>query len=261
MHVAITGASVGIGEALAHAFAREGASLSLVARRKERLDAIAGALAGTKVFVHEADLSVSERAADWIAPAEEALGPIDVLINNAGVQHIEPAELADVEGGERLLRLNVFTPLRLVRAVLPGMIARGRGTIVDIASMAAITPMPGMYYYNASKGALANASEGLRGELRGTGVHVVTVYPGPVDTDMGRNGYEKYEPSLATRLSPVGRADELARLVVRAVLRRRARVVYPRSYGVALLFPRLSRWFTARFSPPVKRLPEGSTRP
>ncbi|MRG93147.1 SDR family NAD(P)-dependent oxidoreductase [Polyangium spumosum] len=254
MHVAITGASVGIGEALARAFAAKGAVLSLVARRKERLDAIARELSG-RAFLHQADLSVPERATDWIAPAEAELGPIDVLVNNAGVQHIEPTELAAVDAGEMLLRLNVLTPLRLTRAVLPGMMARGSGAIVDIASLAAITPMPGMYYYNASKGALANASEGLRGELRGTGVHVVTVYPGPVDTDMGRKGYEKYEPTFTSKLSPVGTADELARLVVRAVERKKARVVYPRSYGVTLLFPRIARWVTSRFSPPIKRLP------
>jgi len=258
MHVAITGASVGIGEALARAFAAKGASLSLVARRKDKLEALAAELsASNKVFVYEADLSIPERAAAFVAPAEKALGPIDVLVNNAGVQHIEPTDIADVDGGEKLLRLNVATPLRLTCAVLPGMISRGRGTIVDLASMAALTPMPGMFYYNASKGALANASEGLRGELRGTGVHVVTVYPGPVDTDMGRAGLQKYEPTLATRLSPVGDAHELARLIVRAVEKKKARIVYPRSYAVALLFPRISRWFTARFSPPVKRLPKG----
>ncbi len=244
---------MGIGEALARVWAAKGASLTLIARRKDRLDALAKEL-GAKVFVYEADLSIPERATDWIAPAEKAHGPIDVLVNNAGVQHIEPIELAVPEEGEKLLRLNVFTPLRLVRAILPGMIERRRGTIVDIASMVAITPMPGMYYYNASKGALANASEGLRGELYGTGVHVVTVYPGPVATDMGRTGLAKYEETLASKLSPLGNAEELARLVVRAVEKKKARVVYPGSLGIAYMFPRLSRWVTSRFSPPVKKM-------
>ncbi|MFT3776634.1 MAG: SDR family NAD(P)-dependent oxidoreductase [Minicystis sp.] len=208
-----------------------------------------------KTFVQAADLSISEKATAWIAPAEEALGPIDVLVNNAGVQHIEPTELSVPEDGEMLLRLNVFTPMRLTRAVLPGMLARKRGTIVDISSMAALAPMPGMFYYNAAKGGIGNASEGLRGELLGTGVHVVTVYPGPVDTDMARKGYEKYEPTLAARLSPEGTTEGLARLILKAVDRKKARVIYPRTYAIALSFPRLARWFTARFSPPVKRLP------
>jgi short-subunit dehydrogenase len=251
MHVAVTGASAGIGEALVRAYVRRGARVTLVARRKERLSQIAGEVGG-ETFVVAADLADVERAVDWIAPAEEALGPIDVLVNNAGVQIIEPAELSLPARTEELLRLNVHTPMRLTCAVLPKMLARKSGTIVDIASMAALTPMPGMFYYNAAKGGLANASEGLRGELRGTGVHVLTVYPGPVDTDMGRRGFERYEPTLSTRLSPVGTSEALAELICRAVERKKARIIYPRAYGIALWFPRLSRWFTARFSPPIR---------
>ena len=252
MHVAVTGASAGIGEALVREYARIGAAVTLVARRKERLDQIAKEVGG-KTHVVGADLSDPSRACDWLALAEEALGPIDVLVNNAGVQNIEPTDIANVEKGEELLRLNVFTPLRLTRAVLPGMIERRRGAIVDIASMAGLTPMPGMFYYNAAKGGLGNASEGLRGELRGTGVHVLTVYPGPVDTAMGQAGYTKYEPTLAARLSPVGTTDELARMIRRAVERRRPRIIYPRTYGIVRWFPYLARWFTARFSPPLRR--------
>lgn len=253
MHVVITGASVGIGQALAREFAKHGASLTLVARRKANLEQLAKEIGEKNVFVYEADLSKPNQATAFLEPAIKTFGPVDVLINNAGVQNIEPAEEADVEAGEKLLQLNVFTPLRLVRAVLPSMIERKTGTIVDIASMAAITPMPGMYYYNASKAALANASEGLRGELRGTGVHVLTVYPGPVDTDMGRNGYEKYEQTLSTKLSPEGTAEGLAKLVAKGVKKKKARIVYPQAYGIALWFPRIARWFTARFSPPIKR--------
>jgi short-subunit dehydrogenase len=252
MHVAVTGASAGIGEALCRAWAARGASVTLVARRKDKLDAIAASIRG-KTFVFPADLSDPERATDWIAPAEAALGPIDVLVNNAGVQHIEPTERAVPDEGEALLRLNVFTPMRLTRAVLPGMLARRSGAIVDVASMAALAPMPGMYYYNAAKGGIANASEGLRGELRGTGVHVVTVYPGPVDTDMGQAGYTKYEASWTSRLAPFGNTTDLARLVLRAVDGKKPRVIYPRVYAIALSYPRIARWFTARFSPPIKR--------
>jgi short-subunit dehydrogenase len=252
MHVAVTGASAGIGEAIVREFAKRGAKVTLVARRKDRLDAIAKEIGG-ETFVAEADLTQVETACDWIAPAEAALGPIDVLVNNAGVQIVEPAELTTADRGEELLRVDLFVPLRLTRHLLPAMIARGSGCIVDIASMAAFTPLPGMFYYNAAKGGLGNASEGLRNELRNTGVHVVTVYPGPVDTDMGRRGLEKYEKTLATSISPVGTSDELARLVCKAVARRKARVIYPRSMIVARWFPNLARWFTLRFAPPLKR--------
>ena len=250
MHVAITGASAGIGEALVRAWAARGASVTLVARRKERLDTIAAEVGG-KTFVQAADLALPDHATNWIAPAEAALGPIDVLVNNAGVQTIEETALSSVEKGEEMLRLNVFTPMRLTRAVLPAMLARRSGTIVDIASMAALAPMPGMFYYNAAKGGLGNASEGLHGELLGTGVHVLTVYPGPVDTDMARRGFERYEKSLSARLSPVGTTEGLARLILRGVERKKRRIIYPWAYSLALSYPRITRWFTGRFSPAI----------
>lgn len=257
MHVVVTGASAGIGEAIVREYLRAGAKVTLVARRKEKLLAIAAEEKG-ETHVVAADLSDPEAATSWLAEAEKKLGPVDVLINNAGVQNIEATDLADVASGEALLRLNVFTPLRLTRAVLPGMIARGHGTIVDIASMAALTPLPGMFYYNAAKGGLATASEGLRGELWGTGVHVMTVYPGPVDTAMAQTGYTKYEASLSARLAPLGRADTLARMIRKGVKSKRARIIYPRLYGIVLWFPRISRWFSAKFAPTTKRpaLPE-----
>ena len=254
MHVAITGASAGIGEATARAFSEAGARLTLIARRERRLQAISASLC-TPVHVVAADLSAPALACDWIAEAESLQGPIDVLINNAGVQHIEPSAAMDVREGEWLLRLNLFTPLRLVRALLPGMIARRGGTIVNICSMAALAPTAGMTYYNASKGGLAAASEALRGELRGTGVNVVTVYPGIIMTQMGEEGLEKYAPSALLSLQPRGEAAVLARHIRRAVERRRGRVIYPRLNAPARYFPGVTRWLMDRLTPPLKPAP------
>ncbi|HEX8109864.1 MAG TPA: SDR family NAD(P)-dependent oxidoreductase [Kofleriaceae bacterium] len=257
VHVAITGASSGIGEALARELGAAGARLTLVARREERLHALAAELAAGErsggSFVAAVDLADMERATSWIQPAEAALGPIDVLVNNAGVQQVAAA--ADLDAGEceYVLALNVRTPMRLICELLPSMLSRRRGTIVDVASMAAITPMPGMFYYNAAKAALANASEGLRGELRGTGVHVVTVYAGPVDTEMSRIGASRLEDTLAKSLAPMGKPAELARLIRQAIERREPRVIYPRVYSVGTWFPSVSRWCTARWSPAPKR--------
>ncbi|MBK8256686.1 MAG: SDR family NAD(P)-dependent oxidoreductase [Polyangiaceae bacterium] len=249
MHVAITGASAGIGAALAREYASRGAKLTLVARRKDRLEELAKE--AKHAFTVQADLGDVDHCADWVDDAVRTLGPIDVLVNNAGIQIIGPTESESVHKGEDLLRLNVFAPMRLTRAILPSMLERKTGTIIDIASAAAIGPMPGMFYYNASKGALANASEGLRGELLGTGVHVVTVYPGPVDTDMGQAGYTKYEQTTISRLAPLGRADVLAKRIVRAAEKKKARVIYPRLYVLAFMFPGLARWVTPRISPPL----------
>lgn len=251
MHVLVTGASAGIGEALAREFKKRGAKLTLVARRKDRLEKIAAELGGG-VTVLGADLSDPKSAEASLEEAEALGGPIDVLVNNAGIQIIAAASQTDPDHGEELLDLNVATPLRLIRRVLPGMLERGRGTIVNVASMAALSPVPGMLYYNASKGGLANASEALRGELWGSGVNVVTVYPGPVHTDMGAKGIEKYESSLAATLTPWGNADELGHRVAHAVELGRARVIYPRSYAISLWFPNLSRWFSLKFAPALK---------
>jgi short-subunit dehydrogenase len=260
VHVVITGASSGIGEALAREYLGRGASLTLVARRRGKLEEIAQGHAD-RCRVVEADLTAHEHAADWVDAAAEVLGPIDVLVNNAGVQLVGRTVDAVVEDCERMLRLNVLSPFRLTKHVLPGMLARGRGTIVDIASMAAIAPTPGMFYYNASKAALAAASESLRGELRGTGVHVMTVYPGPVRTAMEATGRAAYvETAMMKLFTPTGEADVLARKIANGVASGRARIIYPATYGVSRHFPNLTRFFLDRFTPPLKALPPGGAK-
>jgi short-subunit dehydrogenase len=191
------------------------------------------------------------RATDWLAPAKAAFGPIDILVNNAGVQIVDEFAATDVNRAEQMLLVDLHTPLRLTRTVLPEMLARRAGTIVDIASLAAIAPTPGMVYYNAAKAGLAAASESLRGELRGSGVHVVTVYPGPVETPMGRAGYAALASTPSVRATPKGTPDRLAQLVVRAVDKRKARVIYPWIYTITRHLPALTRWSLDRFSPKV----------
>lgn len=248
MHVAITGASSGIGEALAREYARAGAAVTLVARRRELLDGIAASIGG-HTFTFAADLTNPERACDFVGPAEEALGPIDVLINNAGVQIVLPIEHTGLDEGEALVRLNLLTPLRLIHRLLPSMLARGSGTIVNIASAASWSTLPGMTHYNVSKAGLAAASETIRGELRGRGVHVLTVYPGPVHTAMGHHGFASYPNAWTVRAQPTGTTEVLARRVRRAVEKKRERIVYPRIYWFSRLFPGLSRFITDRFAP------------
>jgi short-subunit dehydrogenase len=255
MHVIITGASSGIGEALAREYLRRGASLTLVARRRGKLEELAQGHA-ERCHVVEADLVDYAHACDWVDGAAAKLGPIDVLVNNAGVQIVARTIDTSVEDAERMLQLNVLSPFRLTKRVLPDMIARRSGTIVDISSMAAIGPTPGMFFYNASKAALAAASESLRGELRGTGVHVLTVYPGPVRTPMEATGRAAYqETALMRLLTPVGDAGVLARKIARGVASRRARIVYPGIYALARHFPNLSRFMLDRFTPPIKAQP------
>lgn len=260
VHVVITGASSGIGEALAREYLSRGASVTLVARRKDRLDAIARGHDG-KVHVVEADLAQVDTADAWVDGAIRALGPIDVLVNNAGVQIVHRTVDATWEEGERQIRLNTLTPLKLTKRVLPEMLARRSGAIVDVSSSAALAPTPGMFFYSASKAAIGAASEALRGELRKTGVHVVTVYPGPVRTAMEATGRAAYEETWAMRtFTPTGEASVLARKIVRAVERRRARVIYPAFYALTRLFPNLTRFVMDRMTPPLKALPQGDAK-
>ena len=251
MHVVITGASSGIGAALARAYFARGAAVTLVARRKDLLDALA-AESQHPVHVVQADLTRSEEVLSWVSGAQEKLGPIDVLINNAGVQIVKAFHQTPWEDAQRMLELDLLSPLRLSQHVVTGMISRGRGTLVDISSMAGIAPTPGMAFYNAAKAGLGGASESLRAELKPHGVHVVTVYPGPVSTPLEQAGRAAYEPSLAARiLAPTGKAEVLAALVIRAVERKRARVIYPRMMVLARHFPAITRWVLDHFTPPL----------
>lgn len=254
-HVVITGASSGIGAALARRAFALGAKVTLVARRRDLLTALA-AESTQPVHVVQADLSREDEVTSWVAGAEAALGPIDVLINNAGVQIVGPFTEAPWDEVKQLLAVDLLAPLKLSQHVVRGMLARRSGTLVDVSSMAALAPTPAMAFYNAAKGGLGGASEGLRAELAPQGVHVVTVYPGPVRTAMEGAAREKFETSLAMKLfAPSGEAEVLARLVFTAVERRRDRVIYPRVNVAAWYFRSVARWLIDRFTPALRPKP------
>jgi short-subunit dehydrogenase len=247
MHVVITGASSGIGAALAREYGRNaGTTLTLLARRRTAMEDLAsGLLAKTVVRVH--DLSDTTRATAWIDDVEAESGPIDVMINNAGVENTGWAHAANVDEGLGLLNTNLVTPLLITRALLPRMIERRSGTIVNVASVAAFAAMPLQAWYGASKAALAMFSEVLRAEVRQHGVHVVTVYPGPITTPMSEAAYVVYGGKKGVvALLPEGSPDKLARLVRRAAERKRARVVYPAFYELGRILPWLARWLGDR---------------
>ena len=247
-HVVVTGASSGIGAALVAEFVRAGDRVTLVARRGARMEALRAEVLG-KTQQFEVDLSRIDGALDFVPLAEQQFGPIDILIHNAGAQFVEPAEEIDEETLQTMLRLNLVVPLLITRRILPGMLSRGSGTIVDISSIAGLAPTPGMWGYNATKAGLGAASESLRGEFRNSGVHVVTVYPGPVDTAMARAGYAAYPDSLSVRLLPEGTPEEMARRIREAVDLRKSRVIYPSFYVLLRYFPWVARWLLDRMTP------------
>ena len=251
MHVVITGASSGIGAALAREFDRPGNGLTLVARRRALLDELAGGL-GVPAHVVAADLSDTAHCGEWIAGAEAAAGPIDVLINNAGSTMVQRFTEVDLDEAERMLRLDLINPLRLTRAVLPGMLARRRGTVVEVCSVAAFAALLGTTYYAAAKAGLAAASEVLRGELRGSGVNVVTVYPGPIRTAMSTQAFDSFADHWTKRLAREASADDLAARIRHAVEHGRSRVIFPSRYTFARHLPHAVRWFLDRLTPPLR---------
>lgn len=251
-NVLITGASSGIGHATARALAAQGATLAVSGRNLARLEELANLIAShghVRPVVLAADLSKRGAAESLAAQAVEALGNIDILINNAAVEGAGSyAAAGDDQDSRELFETNYWSPFVLTRALLPSMLSRGFGALVGVSSLGAITPVSGTGHYASSKAALAIATEALRSELRGSGVHVILVYPGFVDTPMLRAFKARHDLTARMRralsLMPVGRPEGLARAIVRALRRQRSTVVYPPSYAVTPLMPGVSRWFT-----------------
>ena len=198
----VTGASSGIGEALAHCFARDGHHLVLVARSADKLQALADALHAahrTRVDVLPADLAQPGAAADLAAALQRRRRSIDVLVNNAGV-----------------LEQGAFTAIAAERHFLPGMVRRGRGRVLNVASIAAFQPVPTLASYAATKAYVLSLTEALAEELRGSGVSIGALCPGFTATAMldraaARNGRLGQLPDLV-----VGRVEDVAARAYRA---------------------------------------------
>jgi short-subunit dehydrogenase len=229
----VTGASSGIGRALAKALAAEGARVGLIARRREALEQLAAEIgqAGGSAVAAPADVGERESVVTVIREVAARLGPVDLLVANAGVGAptlLEPFNVADVE---KMFRVNTLGVVYGVEAVLPEMLRRGRGHLAAVSSLAAYKGLPGESAYCGSKAAVNAFMEGLRIQLRGKGITVTTICPGFVKTPM---------TSVNDFAMPfVISADEAARRIVRA-LRRRVKVFnFP---WQTTLMMKLTRW-------------------
>ena len=254
MHVVVTGASSGIGACLAREFHAQGAEVTIVARRAALLARLKDEL-GERCEVVVADLSAKD-ATGWVA-AVEARAPIDVFINNAGFNISGPFDAAASAELTRLFQVDLLAPIALARAAVPRMLERGRGTLVNVSSVAGLVPPAGMACYAAAKAGLAAFSEALRSELQPHGVNVLTVYPGPIDNGTPQDNAELYG-AVASSV-PTGKAADLATAIRRAVERQSPRLIFPRVYGAARAFPGVARWVVDRFTPPMKLLPSGAS--
>ena len=189
--VLVTGASRGIGEAIARSFARAGANVALVARSEGPLKELAAEVGGT---AFPTDLTDPTAVDGLIARVEADGGPVDVLVNNAGIDlagpfvDTPPAEL------EQIYRVNLVSPVQLCRQAIPGMLSRGRGHIVNVSSLAGTAVFPGLVAYSSTKSGLTHFTAGLRADLKGKPVKTTVVELGPIPTDM-LSHVDDYEPT------------------------------------------------------------------
>ena len=184
--VVITGASSGVGAALARRLAEQGAVVGLIARRRDRL---AEVLADCQTSSPEstmwvADLADSAAVGPLALQAWDTLGGIDVLVNNAAIPKRRVVTALEPDDVEAVMRVNFFAPMRMTLAVLPRMLERGAGTIVNVSSVGGRLGIIHECAYSASKFALCGWSEAMAVDLHGTGVSVKLIEPGPVDTEI-----------------------------------------------------------------------------
>jgi short-subunit dehydrogenase len=237
-HIVLTGASSGIGRALAMALADKGAILVLAARRRELLVGVAAeidAAGHQRPIVIDTDLSAAGAAESLGKAALSALGgAVDVVINNAGANVTGPQSLiGDSAQARTLFEVNVWSPLALTATLLPSMMTAGSGIIVNVTSTVQAVPLPLLGYYGASKAALAQATRSLRLELAETPIRVLEVVPGSTDTalrDIDELPWKSAPPKTLPAVSP----KSTAAAVVRGLQRGATRVVYP-AYSLAPL--------------------------
>jgi len=246
----VTGASSGIGRALATRLAREGARVGLVARREPLLRELAGeiAAAGGEARAFPADLGDREQALACAAAATSAFGGIDLLVNNAGYGHHRSFLEWDLDDMERVMRVNYGGALAMTKALLPQMVERRRGWLVFVASVAGKIASPEESAYVASKFALVGLAGALSLEVEDAGVHVLTVCPGVIRTPF-------FDAEALARMPPVSRRQMtepagLVDAILGALARGRRELTYPRwiapSYALQALAPGLMRWGVRR---------------
>ncbi len=245
--VLLTGASSGIGAATARELARQGAHLSLAARRLAPLQALADDLTrtyGVRTHTAQVDVTDQEQVRAWVQQAHERFGRIDIAIANAGQYVRRPAAQWQVEDFRRAMAVNFYGALHLVLAVLPLLRQQRRGHVVLVSSLDAKKGLPLDGPYVAAKYALSGMGGVLRQEAAAWGVQVTVVYPGRVDTPMIA---DLEVPRISAKLPP----EKVARAIVRGIRRNRAEVIVPWTgylLYLDLIAPRLADYLVRKLN-------------
>jgi NADP-dependent 3-hydroxy acid dehydrogenase YdfG len=241
--VAITGGARGIGKATAKALAREGANVAIGDLDADLAQQAAEEL-GTEAIGLELDVTERESFSNFLDQVTERLGSVDVLINNAGIMPLGRFVDEDDATAQRMFDINVHGLMFGMKLAIPGMVSRGNGHIVNLASQAGKGGFPGGATYSGTKHAVVGLSEAVRAELRDTGVEISVVMPAVVNTELGSGLPEN---RAAKKLEPEEVADE----IVRALQFPKFDVWVPRNtvaiYKVLQLLPRSGREAVARF--------------
>jgi NADP-dependent 3-hydroxy acid dehydrogenase YdfG len=239
---AITGAGRGIGQATARALVREGVKVAIGDLDYEAAQATAAELGAAAIAVR-LDVTDPESFADFISETEEKLGPVDIIINNAGIMPLGPFIDEDLATTKRMIDINIYGVHYGCKLTMPKMLQRGRGHIVNIASSAGKSGLPGGATYCGTKHYVVGMSEALRWETRGTGVEVSCVMPVVVQTELG-SGLQQ------TRAVKHVLPEDVANEIVSALKHPRFDVYVPRSVGplnqFAAAMPRRGREAIAR---------------
>ncbi|HEV7365872.1 MAG TPA: SDR family oxidoreductase [Gemmatimonadales bacterium] len=262
--VLITGGSRGLGLALARELSREGARIVICGRDPESLERARASLEriGADVVAISCDVTDRDAVGRLIQGVQQRLGPVDVLINNAGVIEVGPAETMSVADYEEAMATNFWGMLYPTLAVLPAMRQRGAGRIVNITSIGGKLGIPHLVPYSASKFAAVGFSQGLRAEVAADGIKVVTVCPGLMRTGSPRNaifrGQHQSEYawfSISDALPGLSiSAENAARRILAACRRGDAEVLFPLSTRVAAVASALAPGLTAKVLGAVDRL-------
>ncbi|MDB5170677.1 MAG: hypothetical protein JWO35_371 [Candidatus Saccharibacteria bacterium] len=222
--ILVTGASSGIGEATARMAARHGAIIGLAARRSDKLRSIADDItsSGGKAEVFEADITDESVCNRLVTEVEDRLGPIDVLVNNAGVMLLGPVLKAPTGEWRTMVEVNVLGLMYMTHAMLPGMVGRKTGHIINVSSVAGRTATANSAVYNATKWAVNAFTEALRHELAGgkTGIRTTLIEPGAVATELISHNREESQEAINKRLAGINKrleADDIARSIIYAI--------------------------------------------
>lgn len=216
----ITGASSGIGASCAKMFAKEGAALILAARRRDKLEAIATEIKQTyqvKVCVLEMDVSDRQSVENSFASLDETWSKVDILVNNAGLSRgLDKLQSGEIQNWEEMIDTNLKGLLYVTRSLLPGMVERNQGHVINIGSIAGHESYPGGNVYCATKAAVRSLSTGIKMDLLGTPIRVSSVDPGTVETDFSNvrfRGDTERAKKVYQNINPLT-PDDIAEVVV-----------------------------------------------